>query len=94
MAGGSTLLATMPNLPPHFKQNNVYQKLDRINSIRNRVAHHEPICFDAGHTINSSYARTHFQDILDLIDWMNIDSRQLFYGVDGVLKEADYIDNI
>lgn len=84
----------MPNLPPHFNQNYVYQKLDRINSIRNRVAHHEPVCFDFGHAINSTYVRTHFQHILDVIDWMNINSKQLFYGVDGVLKEAECIDNI
>ena len=45
--------------------------------------------------INSSaYAKLRFKDILDIIDWMNIDSKQLFYGVDGVLKEANYIDNI
>jgi hypothetical protein len=94
MAGGNTLLAIMPNLPIHFNQSNVYQKLDRINSIRNRVAHHEPICFDSAHAISTIYARAHFQHILDVVGWMNINSNQLFYGVDGILKEVDYIDRI
>lgn len=94
MAAGSTLLAIFPNLPPRHSQSHVYTKLDRINSIRNRVAHHEPICFGLGNTIGTNYARTHFQDIIDVLSWLNIDSRQLFYGFDGVLKEADYIDNI
>ena len=34
------------------------------------------------------------QDILDVVAWMGINSSHLFYGVDGVLKEAGYIDGI
>jgi hypothetical protein len=94
LAGGSTLLNIFPNLPPHHSQSHVYAKLDRINAIRNRVAHHEPICFGPGETIGTNYARTHFQDILDILSWLNISSRELFYGIDGVLKEAGYIDDL
>lgn len=60
----------------------------------NRVAHHEPICFGIGDTISTAYARSHFQEILNIVTYMNINSQQLFYGVDGVLKEAHFIDNI
>jgi hypothetical protein len=93
-AGGSTLLAILPNLPPHRNQNFVYQKLDRINSIRNRVAHHEPICFGVGNIIGTGYARAHFQEIVDVITYMGVNSRELFYGIDGVISEANYIDTI
>jgi hypothetical protein len=93
-AGGSTLLAIFPNLPPRHNQSFIYHKLDKINSIRNRVAHHEPICFGAENTIGILYARSHFQEIIDILTYMNIDSQQLFYGVDGILKEANYIDRI
>jgi hypothetical protein len=92
-AGGSTLLAIFPSLPPHRNQSLIYQKLDR-NSIRNRVAHHEPICFGAGNTIGTVYARAHFQEIVDIITYMGINSQELFYGIDGVIKEANYIDGI
>jgi hypothetical protein len=93
-AAGSTLLGIFPSLPALHNQVFIYHKLDRINSIRNRVAHHEPICFGAGNTIGTSYARQHFQEITDILTFMNINSGQLFYGIDGVLREADYIDDI
>ncbi|MBN9379935.1 MAG: hypothetical protein J0H74_04180 [Chitinophagaceae bacterium] len=93
-AGGSTLLAIFPSLPARRNQSFIYHKLDRINSIRNRVAHHEPICFGIGNTIGTAYARSHFQEIIDIITYMGINSQQLFYGIDGVIKEADFIDGI
>ena len=93
-AGGSTLLTIFPNLPPHRNQSFIYQKLDKINSIRNRVAHHEPICFGAGNVIGTVYARSHFQEIIDIITYMGVSSQQLFYGIDGVFKEANFIDAI
>ena len=93
-AGGGTLLAIFPNIPAHQSQNFIYHKLDRINSIRNRVAHHEPICFGVGNASRSGYARAHFQDIVDIVTYMGIDSQDLFYGINKVIREADYIDTI
>ena len=93
-AGGSSLLFIFPNKPPRTNQSLIYAKLDRINAIRNRVAHHEPICFGIGNTIGTNYVRTHFQEIIDLLTWMGINDKQLFKGIDGVLKEANFIDRI
>jgi hypothetical protein len=93
-AGGSTLLAIFPNLPPRRNQSFIYHKLDKINSIRNRVAHHEPICFGVGNMIGTAYARGHFQEIIDVITYMGVNSQQLFYGIDGIIKEANFIDGI
>ncbi|WP_218162218.1 hypothetical protein [Chitinophaga sp. CF118] len=93
-AGGSTLLAIFPNIPFHHNQTFIYHKLSKINSIRNRVAHHEAICFGTGNTIGTAYARSHFQEMIDLLSYMDINSQQLFYGVDNVLKEANYIDTL
>ncbi|MBO9563919.1 MAG: hypothetical protein J7621_14145 [Niastella sp.] len=93
-AGGSSLLAIFPAIPPHHNQSFIYHKLDKINSIRNRVAHHEPICFGPDNTIGTVYARSHFHAITDLLKYMRINSQQLFYGIDGILKEASYIDQI
>ena len=93
-AAGNTLLAIFPYLPPRQNQTFIYQKLKRINSIRNRIAHHEPICFGGANAISASYARSHFQEITDILGYMNIDSRQLFQGFNSLLNEANYIDNI
>lgn len=93
-AGGGTLLAIFPQLPARRNQTFIYQKLHRVNSIRNRIAHHEPICFGAGNSISASYARNHFQEITDILGYMSLDSHYLFRGFKGVLDEANYIDSI
>ena len=93
-AGGNTLLNIFPGLPPRCNQNFIYRKLKNINSIRNRIAHHEPICFGAGNSISAAYARSHFTEITDILGYMGIDSRHLFRGFKGVLEEANYIDSI
>ena len=94
MAGRNTLLSIFPNKPRHTNQAAVFSKLDKINDLRNRVAHHEPVCFGAVNTISTVYCRSHFQDIIDLLQWMNVDASQLFRGVDGVIKECNLIDHI
>jgi hypothetical protein len=93
-AGGNTLLGIFSHLPPRVNQSFIYQKLDRINSIRNRIAHHEPICFGVGNSISTSYARGHFQEMIETFNYMNIDSRHLFHGFNSILDEANYIDSI
>ena len=94
MAGGNTLLKIFPNKPPHTNQSIVFTELNRINELRNRVAHHEPICFDSGNAISTNYVRAHYQEIVDLLSWMNINVLQLFIAIDGVIKESDFIDKI
>jgi len=93
-AAGGTLLAIFPNLPPRCNQNFIYHKLHRINSIRNRVAHHEPICFDPGNKIGTRIARLYLLEMMDILDYMDVESTRLLYDYDNVLNEANYIDNI
>ena len=50
VATGQRLLTVFPAKPkstPDLRIDNrfIYNELDRINKIRNRIAHHEPICF-------------------------------------------------
>ena len=56
-ATGQKLLSIFPAKPkstPHFQIDNkyIFNELDRINHIRNRIAHHEPICFETGLPVN------------------------------------------
>ncbi len=93
-AGGNSLLNIFTHLPANHNQGNVYARLNRINAIRNRVAHHEPICFGTGNSIGTVYVRSHFQDIVDVFAWMGINDREILSGIDAVIKVADYIDSI
>ena len=99
-ATGKCLISIFPNKPkstPNHQINHtsIYTELDNINSIRNRIAHHEPICFDKGKShIDTSHVRNKYSQLIKLYNWMGIDSSALLYGLDHVLKTCDQIDRI
>ena len=89
-AGGKCLLKVFPNKPrssAEFNCNNTYifNELDKVNTLRNRIAHHEPICFThSSQTVDTSYIINEYQKIQTLFAWMGIDSHALLYGLDHV----------
>lgn len=99
-ATGKILLKVFPLKPkstPAQQYNNIYifKILAEINDIRNRMAHHEPICFLPGMPIkNTSYARKHYNLILQLFQWMEIDGASLLYGLDHIKSICNEIDNL
>ena len=88
MATGQKLLGVFPNKPkssPGLQIDNrhIFNELNHINQIRNRIAHHEPICFQAHCPVKSvTYAQQEYQRIQKLFTWMEIDSKSLLYGID------------
>ena len=97
-ATGKTLLKIFPLKPtstPLTQYNNVhiFNQLSRINDIRNRIAHHEPICFITGQPVKDTiYARQHYTIIKELFQWMNINESALLYGLDHVETICNQID--
>ena len=91
-ASGQKLLAVFPSKPkstPILNIDNkyIFNELDKINQLRNRIAHHEPICFKANSPMKSvTYAKHEYARILKLFSWMDIDSKHLLYGLDHVEK--------
>ncbi len=86
---GRILLKAFPKKPKSTPQKNidhlyVFNELDFINNMRNRVAHHEPICFDGSGNIDTFYVESRYQKMLNLFKWMEIDSSSLLYGLDHV----------
>ena len=59
--GGKTLLQIFPNKQKGKNQADVYKDLTHIREFRNRIAHHEPICFDGNGNINTAFARKHYE---------------------------------
>lgn len=99
-ATGKCLLAVFPNKPKSTKEENInqsyiYNELGSINILRNRIAHHEPICFDkAKRSIDTTYVRLKYGQIMKLYNWMGIDGRALLYGLDHVENICDQIDRL
>lgn len=99
-ATGRRLLGVFPGKPQSsvFMQYNnlfIFNELDAINRLRNRIAHHEPVCFLQGTEIISTiYLRNCYGRIMTLFHWMSIDAKSLLFGMDHVLKIADRIDSL
>jgi len=78
-----------------INQRSIYKDLGNINVLRNRIAHHEPICFNkAKSQIDTTYIRDKYSQIMRLYGWMGIDSGALLYGLDHVMRTCDQIDRI
>jgi hypothetical protein len=99
-ACGRTLFQILPGRPrstPQIQYNNTYifNQLAIINNLRNRIAHHEPICFTPGQPVkDTSYARRHYSLILQLFQWMGINDASLLYGLDHILLICNQIDDL
>lgn len=99
-ACGQTLLQIVPGKPASTPTNQynadyIFNELKSINHLRNRIAHHEPVCFQLGaRTIDTTYARDHYGSILTLFQWMNVDEAALLYGLDKVNKVLTEIDSM
>lgn len=79
----------------HWKYNTfIFNELDHVNSLRNRIAHHEPICFPTGHaTITTSYIQFIYNKIITLFDWLGIDTPNYLWGIDHVNRICNRINS-
>ena len=94
-ASGSTLLGIFPNRPLGVNQKIVFQNLMRINDIRNRIAHYEPICFEKETGAISTTLVLHRYDLIrDLLHWLGCNVRGILYGIDGIYKAINIVNTI
>lgn len=99
-ATGRILLRIFPSKPTstpttQYNQNFVFNQLAKINKFRNRIAHHEPICFVQLQSVkDTTFARQHYGVILQLFQWMNINEAELLYGIDHIDKVCNQLDNL
>lgn len=90
---GRVLLGAFPYKPSssarvQYDHNFIFHELNSINNIRNRIAHHEPICFGNPSGIDTNYALSHYSRIMTLFQWMGVDAPRMLYGLDHVSKEC------
>lgn len=96
---GQVLLKVFPNKPKSSKVNRydnsyVFGELDYITNFRNRIAHHEPICFGTTKCIDTSYVKDRYLRIMTLFDWMGIDAVSLLYGLGHVVQAIKKIEKL
>lgn len=94
-ASGSTLLQVFPKRPFGTKQKDIFKNLIRINDVRNRIAHYEPVCFDKGSgTVSTLAVERRYELIKKMLQWMGYDDRRMLYGVDQVRQSLKTIQNL
>ena len=92
-AAGSTLLVIFPNLPRGHNNTSIFKQLDNINKMRNRIAHHEPLCFQ-GSLISIEETERIYLSILTLFQWLDIDISFLLDKIDFVNIELEIIKKV
>ena len=99
-ATGRKLLDIFPNKPrssatAQYNNTYIFNVLDGVNILRNRIAHYEPICFARRMPeIGTSYILNAHQTLHKLFMWMGIDSYSLLYGLDHVRQVCLKINNL
>ena len=96
---GRRLLNIFPIKPISSAQNRydntfVFNELDSINKMRNRIAHHEPICFGLSVSVDVQNVRECYEKMMRLFQWMGIDAHSLLYGLDHIGRLCAEITNI
>jgi hypothetical protein len=94
-AAGSTLLGIFPNRPSGTRQKIVFKNLFKINDLRNRIAHYEPICFDKQkQVISTGPVQRRYELVKEMLYWLGCDPVTILDGIDGVQDAIEVINNI
>lgn len=97
---GRNLLTIFPNKPKssreiQYNQTYIFNELDKVNSLRNRISHHETVCFASNTSqIDTSYVINIYTKIKTLFSWMGIDSNSLLYGLDHINRVCAQINEL
>ena len=89
-AGGDSLLKIFPNKPKGKALNHtyVYNKLYPVSKIRNRIAHHDPICFaPKSCELSTEWPQKAYDSMKELISWLGFNPELMLDGVDFVQDE-------
>lgn len=80
--GGQNLLQIFPNRSKGVNQRKVYNDLQEIKNFRNRIAHHEPICFNASGDLDLSGASNQFNLLNTYISYLGYSRADLCQDMD------------
>ena len=87
--GGQNLHKIFINRPIGTKPKDLYNQLSSILDFRNRVAHHEPICFNKGHQMDLYQAQKYYASIIEITNWLGLDSNEFFKDLDKIQEIFD-----
>lgn len=93
--GGSTLLKIFPAKYSGLGQRAIYNELQAIKDFRNRIAHHEAICFNDNGAKSTAGVRISYELVIKYIRFLGYKESQLYYGLDVLPDNTMHkIDNL
>lgn len=92
LVGGQGLHKIYVNRPKGINQKQIFNDLDEIRSIRNRIAHHEPLCFDSRNEINTERTRKTYNILIKHTDWLGFDNSELYFELDNTIEILSKIE--
>lgn len=91
--GGQGLHKIYTNRPKGTSQSKIFNELDEIRNLRNRIAHHEPLCFDKLHQIYTNHTKTTHGYIIKHVEWLGYKTKDLLLGLDDTIQILTATDN-
>lgn len=80
--GGSTLLQIFPAKTVGLGQRAIFNELQTIKDFRNRIAHHEAICFDSTGTKSTVSVRANYALVIKYIQFLGYQESHIYFGLD------------
>lgn len=80
--GGQSLLQVFPARTKGLGQRAIYNELQDVKAFRNRIAHHEAICFDAAGAKNTAQVKANYALVIKYIQFLGYQETHLYYGLD------------
>jgi hypothetical protein len=80
---GQNLHKIFPIRPKGTLPKLIFNELNTILDFRNRVAHHEPICFNGSQTINLVNVVSTYNSIIEITKWLGIDNVKFLKDLDN-----------
>ena len=91
---GKTLLQIFPNKTLGLNQRTIYSELDKIRIFRNRIAHHESLCFDSVGMLNVLCVKEIYSLIIKYIQFLGYNTNELLYGIETPSQTIDKIEKL
>jgi hypothetical protein len=91
---GQNLHKIFPNRPKGTLPKLIFNELNTILDFRNRVAHHEPICFNGSQSINLTNVVNTYTSIIELTQWLGIDNVRFLKDLDNTNQIISEINSL
>ena len=84
LIGGQSLHKIYENRPKGTNQKLIFNQLDEIRSLRNRIAHHEPLIFNSKDQISTGQTEKTYGIILNHTKWLGFEPLKLYHKLDNM----------